>query len=92
MNEYYNGILSLTTNRPGVIDEAVKSRVNISLRYEALRLEQTRSIFEQNIHQLNDIEQKRAIALKVKTMDIFKPDILSLAEEHWRGHADDIGR
>ncbi|KAJ4386437.1 hypothetical protein N0V93_009333 [Gnomoniopsis smithogilvyi] len=92
MMEYYNGILFLTTNRPGVIDEAVKSRVHVSLRYEALSLEQTVAIFEQNINQLRSIEQKRAAALNVPVMDIFDDQILEFAHHHWHNHDDDIGR
>ncbi|KAF1963596.1 P-loop containing nucleoside triphosphate hydrolase protein [Byssothecium circinans] len=40
--EYYAGILFLTTNRIGVIDEAFKSRVHISLRYPGVDLESTK--------------------------------------------------
>lgn len=90
--EYYNGILFLTTNRPGVIDEAVQSRVHMTLRYEALGLDQTTAIFAQNITQLRNIERKRATALKVKEMDIFEEDILSFAKKHWEEHNDGIGR
>lgn len=35
--KYYNGILFLTTNRVGTLDEAFKSRVHLSLYYPAVR-------------------------------------------------------
>lgn len=92
MLEYYNGILFLTTNRPGVIDEAVKSRVHLSLRYDALSLDQMRAIFDQNIVQLRDIEQKRATALNTAVMDIFDDEIVAFAEQHWNDHTDHVGR
>lgn len=44
MLEYYNGILFLTTNRGGVLDEAIKSRVHLNLKYESLNLYQTKKI------------------------------------------------
>lgn len=36
--EYYNGLLFLTTNRVGTIDEAFKSRIHLSLYYVSLLL------------------------------------------------------
>lgn len=60
MLEYYNGILFLTTNRPGVLDEAVKSRVQLSLRYDHLDLAQTEKVFEFNLERLREIEDKKA--------------------------------
>lgn len=89
--EYYNGIMFLTTNRPGVIDEAIKSRVHMSLQYTALTDEQTLAIFRQNITQLRSIEQKRAAALGVTEMDIFEKDILAWAKNHYDKNSS-IGR
>lgn len=90
--EYYNGILFLTTNRPGVIDEAVQSRVHLSLRYEALNLDQMVAIFEHNITQLRSIEQKRAAARKEREMEIFDTEILDFAKDHWHRHTAEIDR
>lgn len=39
--EYYSGILFLTTNRPGVIDEAFLSRIHMAFRYSAIDLAST---------------------------------------------------
>lgn len=49
MLEYYSGILFLTTNRVGTIDEAFKSRIHISLYYPPLDLKTTREIWKVNI-------------------------------------------
>jgi AAA+ superfamily predicted ATPase len=57
--EYYSGILFLTTNRPGQLDEAIKPRVHSALLYRTLSLEQTRNIFRLNIKRLEMIEHKR---------------------------------
>lgn len=92
MLEYYNGILFLTTNRPGVLDEAVKSRVHLSLPYKAFDLDQTKAIFQLNINQLQEIEEQRAKATGTAPMDIFDSEILQFAEEHFRNQSYDYGR
>ncbi|KAL8419066.1 hypothetical protein RB594_002317 [Gaeumannomyces avenae] len=58
--EYYPGILFLTTNRVGVMDEAVKSRVHVSLHYPDLGRDETLQLFEMNIKRLKKIEKSRA--------------------------------
>ncbi|PTB61575.1 hypothetical protein BBK36DRAFT_1136748, partial [Trichoderma citrinoviride] len=50
--EYYNGLLFLTTNRVGTIDEAFKSRIHLSLYYPPLDKTQTTDIFRLNIAKL----------------------------------------
>ncbi|EHK41290.1 hypothetical protein TRIATDRAFT_162337, partial [Trichoderma atroviride IMI 206040] len=57
--EYYSGILFLTTNRVGTMDEAFKSRIHVSLYYEPLTLAQTEKIFEVNIEKLKRMELER---------------------------------
>ena len=59
MLEYYNGVLFLTTNRFGVLDEAIKSRVHLHLRYNQLNRQQTTEIFKHNISRLKRIELQR---------------------------------
>lgn len=92
MLEYFNGILFLTTNLPGYLDEAVKSRVHLNLRYDALTVEQVKGIFRLNINQLNEIERERSQALGIVPMDIFEEEIIQFAEEHWNNHTDALGR
>ncbi|PTB62175.1 hypothetical protein BBK36DRAFT_1163220 [Trichoderma citrinoviride] len=92
MLEYYNGILFLTTNRPGVLDEAVKSRVHLNLHYNFLTEEQVVAIFKLNIARLKEIEDQAAKAPGHKKLYIDEPDIIAFASDHWRNHTDGIGR
>ncbi|GAW22520.1 hypothetical protein ANO14919_120570 [Xylariales sp. No.14919] len=50
--EYYSGILFLTTNRVGALDEAFRSRVHISLWYPHLSLPDTIKILRANLERL----------------------------------------
>ncbi|KAF2999956.1 hypothetical protein E8E14_003520 [Neopestalotiopsis sp. 37M] len=50
--EYYDGILILTSNRVGTFDEAFKSRIQLSLRYNNLSMNQRRKIWENFIERL----------------------------------------
>ncbi|KAK3292477.1 uncharacterized protein B0H64DRAFT_435213 [Chaetomium fimeti] len=89
--EYYPGILFLTTNRPGVLDEAVKSRVHVSLNYPAFTLDQTLELFKMNIGRLEDIEKARVKARRAskgsanRMMTIRKDEILRFARKHYDG-------
>ncbi|RFU73851.1 hypothetical protein TARUN_8396 [Trichoderma arundinaceum] len=92
MLEYYNGILFLTTNRPGVLDEAVKSRVHLNLHYNFLTEEQVVAIFKLNILRLREIEDQAAKAPGHSKLFIDETDIIDFSREHWRNHTDGIGR
>ncbi|KAL6875885.1 hypothetical protein HDV57DRAFT_502381 [Trichoderma longibrachiatum] len=92
MLEYYNGILFLTTNRPGVLDEAVKSRVHLNLHYNFLTEEQVVAIFKLNIARLKEIEEQAAKAPGHNKLYIDEADIISFASDHWKTHTDGIGR
>ncbi|KAM0247237.1 hypothetical protein ACHAQJ_009922 [Trichoderma viride] len=92
MLEYYNGILFLTTNRPGVLDEAVKSRVHLNLHYNFLVEEQVVAIFKLNIQRLREIEDQAAKAPGHTKLFIDEADIISFASDHWRNNTDGIGR
>lgn len=84
MLEYYNGILFLTTNRPGVLDEAVKSRVHLTLKYDHLTLHQTEALFEFNMQRLKEIEDKKgAIDPEYRKLHLRKKEILAFAREHY---------
>ncbi|KAF4628427.1 hypothetical protein G7Y89_g9723 [Cudoniella acicularis] len=50
--EYYSGILFLTTNRVGALDEAFRSRVHISLYYRDLTCDDTVAILKTNLARL----------------------------------------
>ena len=72
--EYYSGILFLTTNRIGTIDEAFKSRIHLSLYYPPLDARQTRKIWEIN---LDIIKENRP------HVELDKGEILEWATTLW---------
>ena len=43
--EYYQGMMFLTTNRVGQIDDAIASRIHFKLKYDNLNLEQRTNIW-----------------------------------------------
>ncbi|KAK0616337.1 hypothetical protein B0T14DRAFT_434119 [Immersiella caudata] len=57
--EYYSGILFLTTNRVGAIDDAFRSRLHLTLYYPKLDREQTLSIFRRNFRRVGEINVDR---------------------------------
>ncbi|KAK1470340.1 hypothetical protein CCUS01_06442 [Colletotrichum cuscutae] len=64
--EYYSGVLFLTTNRVGTIDEAFRSRIHISLLYPILTEVQTIKIWEGQLARA----KQRDPTLIVKTEDV----------------------
>ncbi|KAF3026665.1 hypothetical protein E8E14_014566 [Neopestalotiopsis sp. 37M] len=82
--EYYKGVLFLTTNRPGVLDEALKSRVHVSLHYPSLDLEKSREIFRINLERLVLIEQRRNEKSQEQKLIIFEQEILDYATTHFQ--------
>jgi hypothetical protein len=79
--EYYSGILFLTTNRIGVIDEAFKSRIHVSLRYPSLDLPSTTSIWKNLLNVISRDNQTQAIKVEFD-----ENDLLDFAETHFRDH------
>ncbi|KAM0323910.1 hypothetical protein ACHAQA_008491 [Verticillium albo-atrum] len=76
--EYYSGILFLTTNRVGILDEAFKSRIHISLYYEPLSRIQTVEIFRVNIKKLRAMEDEKQE--RHKGTDVERPRLLIKAK------------
>ncbi|PSR97134.1 hypothetical protein BD289DRAFT_480304 [Coniella lustricola] len=92
--EYYTGILFLTTNRVGLIDEAFKSRIHLSLLYPKLNRLRTLEIFRVNIKRLRAIEEektKRASESKSSSgfqrLTIRDDEILYWADSHYQNSA-----
>ncbi|KAI1074235.1 hypothetical protein F5B20DRAFT_596518 [Whalleya microplaca] len=85
--EYYNGILFLTTNRVGIIDEAFKSRIHVSLYYPPLDFGRTMQIFETNLQRLETIEENR----KDNEIQMNKDRIRDWAQRHFTEN-DAVGR
>ncbi|KAK4113529.1 hypothetical protein N656DRAFT_625556 [Canariomyces notabilis] len=80
--EYYSGVLFLTTNRVGSLDEAFKSRIHLSLYYPPLNSKQFKRIFEMNISKLREIELERSVIAGDPMLDIRDAAIKKFAEEH----------
>jgi SpoVK/Ycf46/Vps4 family AAA+-type ATPase len=73
--ELYTGILFLTTNRVGALDEAFMSRIHTQLYYPALEYDQSMKIWATNLKKL----QRR----KGDTMKIDVDEIMKFAKEHF---------
>lgn len=82
--EYYSGILFLTTNRPGALDEAVKSRVHLNLHFPHLGLDETMSLFRMNLERLTQIERETAKVTGKEPMIIEDTKIMDFAITHYR--------
>ncbi|RYP89697.1 hypothetical protein DL770_004185 [Monosporascus sp. CRB-9-2] len=77
--EYYSGILFLTTNRVGVIDEAFKSRIHISLRYPRIQQRETRQIWENILKRIEGNNETSEVKIKFD-----RASLLEFAEKHYR--------
>ncbi|KAI1762738.1 hypothetical protein GGR53DRAFT_468083 [Hypoxylon sp. FL1150] len=89
--EYYNGLLFLTTNRVGTIDEAFKSRIHMSLYYPPLDKAQTRDIFRLNLAKLQEMEARRHEVTGEPTLAIREGEILDFAGRHYEENARSTG-
>ncbi|ROV89583.1 hypothetical protein VMCG_09944 [Cytospora schulzeri] len=90
--EYYNGLLFLTTNRVGTIDEAFKSRIHMSLYYPPLDKVQTKAIFNLNVKKLREIESQRSSMTGKPELVIKEDEILSFADKHFDNNGESRGR
>ncbi|KAI8267858.1 hypothetical protein K4K58_006987 [Colletotrichum sp. SAR11_239] len=80
--EYYPGILFLTTNRVGAIDDAFRSRLHLTLYYPKLLEKQSIKIWRNNITKLkeaNDFRTKRG----QEPIICEKDEILKWAKLNW---------
>lgn len=89
--EYYNGILFLTTNRVGAIDDAFKSRIHMSLYYPPLDKAQTREIFRLNVAKLREIEAQRQDMTGEPGLQVMEADIVDFASRHFEDNARSTG-
>lgn len=53
------GILILTSNRVGILDEAFKSRIQLNLRYKTLEWDQRLQIWKNFLERLQRLEQEK---------------------------------
>jgi hypothetical protein len=90
--ERYPGILFLTTNRIGALDEAFKSRVQVSIYYPPLGEHQTMEIWKMNIDRLREIEMEKSRVTGEEPLEIDEEEILAFALAHFRSHKEGKGR
>jgi hypothetical protein len=90
--DYYDGVLFLTTNRVGSIDEAFKSRIHVSLYYPHLTKKQTEKIWEVNLLRLISIEKEKEKMPGQKALRIDWNGIMDYATEHFESNEQDKGR
>jgi len=80
--EYYSGILFLTTNRVGAIDDAFRSRLHLTLYYPKLDKSQTIKIWKKNLKRMDAVNEERE---KTGRLPIeFKADtIIKWVKKNW---------
>lgn len=86
--DYYTGILFMTTNRVGALDEAFRSRIHYSILYRALNPQQTREIWQINLDRLARIDAEHQRKAGRPAMEIPHNEILEFAHHHsaaWNG-------
>lgn len=84
--EYYNGILFLTTNRIGKIDQAISSRIHLILHYSRLGRREIESVFRINIERLKQAERQQAEASGQRPLVVVESDVLRFAADHCDAH------
>ncbi|KAJ9616702.1 hypothetical protein H2200_000421 [Cladophialophora chaetospira] len=72
--EFYTGVLFLTTNRVGALDEAIKSRITWVSYYPPLNWEQTKRIWQTNI---------KRVEKGNKNLEVHRKSIMKFAERHF---------
>ncbi|KAH6658383.1 hypothetical protein BKA67DRAFT_213078 [Truncatella angustata] len=82
--EYYSGILFLTTNIVGIIDEAFKSRIHVALRYDMIDQSSTERIWNNILDRI--IKDNETSDVKIK----FDRDLLlEFALSHYEKHEEE---
>lgn len=79
--EFYSGILFLTTNMVGVIDEAFRSRIHLSLQFPSIDLQYTLDIWRMLLQRI-DNDNKR-VPIKIKFNE---KKLLKFAQKHYESH------
>ncbi|KAK8034171.1 hypothetical protein PG993_009166 [Apiospora rasikravindrae] len=81
--EYFNGILILTTNRIGKLDQALGSRIHLILHYKRLGLAQSLEIFRLNIQRLREAEEQQCRVSGEKPVFVVESAIMKFAADHY---------
>lgn len=80
--EYYSGILFLTTNRVGAIDDAFRSRLHLTLYYPRLTETQTLKIWKTNLQRLKE-NNKLRLQGEIALIDFNDKKIIAWVKKHW---------
>ncbi|KAI8178930.1 hypothetical protein K4K48_011828 [Colletotrichum sp. SAR 10_66] len=80
--EYYPGILFLTTNRVGAIDDAFRSRLHLTLYYPKLVEKQSTKIWKNNIRKLEQVNELR-VKKGQQPIKYDKDEIVKWAKTNW---------
>ncbi|KAI0017487.1 hypothetical protein F4780DRAFT_587807 [Xylariomycetidae sp. FL0641] len=87
--EYYSGILFLTTNRVGAIDDAFRSRLHLTLYYPSLDWKKSKKIWKTNLKRLREISREREsegrAGVQVDEKKIMKFAMSNFEELQWNG-------
>ncbi|KAI1179267.1 P-loop containing nucleoside triphosphate hydrolase protein [Nemania sp. FL0916] len=89
--EYYRGVLFLTTNRVGALDEAFRSRVHVSLWYPHLTAERTIKVLRSSLDRL----PQPSAADGEATQDLIKvlyPEIEDFVKEEYMKYSRALGQ
>jgi len=76
-------LLFLTTNRPGALDEAFKSRIHLKLYYPALSKYQTQDIWDMNLKRLRIMEEQRCFGTDEVPLHICADEIMEFAKRQF---------
>jgi len=82
--EYYSGIMFLTTNIVGLIDEAFKSRIHVALRYDTIDERTTGKKWRKLLKRIN--RDNRASNVQITFNE---SELLKFAMDHFEEHEDD---
>lgn len=77
--EYYSGILFLTTNRVGIMDQAFRSRIHLSLYYPALGKKASLKVWKLHLEMA-----KNQFKTSRKKLEFDRDEILDFAKEQYQ--------
>lgn len=82
----------MTTNLPGALDEAFKSRIHYQIHFPLLTRQQTLEIWKINLHRLRCMEQELANKTSHRSMEIYDEEILRFAEAQFNNNTNNFRR
>ncbi|KAH8805361.1 hypothetical protein F5884DRAFT_799090 [Xylogone sp. PMI_703] len=80
---YFSGILFMTTDRAGTLDEGCKSRIHISLYYPPLDEKSTLKIWNMNLRRVQEMNHQR-VQMGEHGMKVRSHQIKAYARQAWK--------